>query len=85
MLINYLAFMPMDNLKQSGISYDTAIPIEWSNMVHQRIMHHYPDGINIAAHFVWAYPKGGGMFGGAMPVTFEGTMILQYLSEIPND
>lgn len=82
MRINFLGFMPMDNLKQSGITYDTAIPLDWNTMVHDKVKHHYPKGINIAAHFVWVYPKDGGMFGGAMPVTFEGTMILQYLSEV---
>lgn len=75
--INFLGFIPLEQIKASGITYDTAIPQDWVNITQNTLNY---EG-NIPMHFVYVYPKGN-IFGGLMPIDIEGATIIRQLSEV---
>lgn len=78
--INFLGFMPIDQIKASGITFDYALPQAWVDMVSAAVKDQITDD-HIARHFVYVYPKGN-LMGGVMPVDEMGVRILQVYSEV---
>lgn len=51
-----------------GVTYDTALPQGWVDIVKQATGH------DVRGHFVWLY-ENGNVFGRAAPITIEGDII----------
>jgi hypothetical protein len=78
--INFLGFMPIEQIKASGITFDYALPQQWVNIVTDKLGDRLLPEENVASHFVYVYPEGN-IMGGVMPVDVTGATIIQMYSE----
>ena len=62
-----------------GISYDTALPIQWVDYVNSRIL--LDENENVSVHFVWVYPDKE-IFGFPFALDMRGKEILGKLASI---